>query len=867
MRHYKRQSSRGMFPREAMLSAVEMVENGSSIRKAASAQGVNYRTLSRYVKVKAATGTLDSASFGYGKVRQIFSDSLEAQIVEYLVHAARIFYGLTTTELRTLAYNLAIANGITNLPRNWSADSMAGIDWSKGFVDRHKHEIAIRTPEPTSIQRMTNFNVHNVSAFFSNLERVLQRGFSPDAIWNVDETGVTTVQRPCKVWAERGAKQVGSVVSQERGTLVTVCCGANAIGNHIPPFFVFPRVNVQQHWKLCAPPGSEMVGHPKATGWMTNENFCEFLKHFVKHTKPSAQQPVLLILDNHSSHISLEAVDYCKNNHITLLSFPPHCSHKLQPLDVSVYGPFKTFISQASDNWLRDKTNAGKGMSIHTIPSLVGIAFPKAFTTTNITAGFRATGIYPFDKSIFPPEAFVSASTTDRPLQAGGNEAHGTASCSRAEVSVAEHTTLAPTDKPNRNTRQSRETKCTPEMARPFGKRSPRKQARSGRMKKGKSQILTDTPVKAALEAERGASKKIAKKPLFTSSSRIQKGNGKSQTLKGMPLPVKAALEADKRRVDSKKTMRKKRQALSVVANSDDDNNIEQTDKPNGKERPTTTRKTKLGDQATKETCRPRPTKKRNAREPSPRAPRPLASRPPVPRQPIWKQKSGSTGYSLYSRELFTAPSMAVSSAEQAPAPPLSVWNSAMLQDSNTPLTGDAVLEQNNPEAEDLQLEQNDPEGPEQEQNNPEAENLQQEQNNPEGLQLMQNNPEAENLQQEQNNPEGLQLMQNNPEAEDLQLEQNDPEGPEQEQNNPEGPEQEQNNPEGLQLMQNNPEADDVQLEQNNPLQPVTSSIGAKSFYGHARTHKRRFQEDYPRQTVTSMNSKRKCHKPARYMD
>lgn len=125
MRHYKRQTSRGTFPREAMLSAVEMVENGSSIRKAASAQGVNYRTLSRYVKVKTATGTLDNASLGKGKVRQIFSDLLEEQIVEYLVHAARIFYGLTTTELRTLAYNLALANGITNLPRNWSADSMA----------------------------------------------------------------------------------------------------------------------------------------------------------------------------------------------------------------------------------------------------------------------------------------------------------------------------------------------------------------------------------------------------------------------------------------------------------------------------------------------------------------------------------------------------------------------------------------------------------------------------------------------------------------------------------------------------------------------------------------------------------------------
>jgi len=50
MRNYVCKSDRGKFPREAMLAAVGLVENGMSIRKAADAQGVNYRTLSRYAK-------------------------------------------------------------------------------------------------------------------------------------------------------------------------------------------------------------------------------------------------------------------------------------------------------------------------------------------------------------------------------------------------------------------------------------------------------------------------------------------------------------------------------------------------------------------------------------------------------------------------------------------------------------------------------------------------------------------------------------------------------------------------------------------------------------------------------------------------
>jgi hypothetical protein len=51
----------------------------------------------------------------------------------------------------------------------------------------------------------------------------------------MDETGVTTVQKPSKVVAQKGLKQIGAVTSQERGTLVTVVVAINALGNSAPP--------------------------------------------------------------------------------------------------------------------------------------------------------------------------------------------------------------------------------------------------------------------------------------------------------------------------------------------------------------------------------------------------------------------------------------------------------------------------------------------------------------------------------------------------------------------------------------------------------------------------------------------------------
>ena len=49
---------------------------------------------------------------------------------------------------------------------------------------------------------------------------------------------------------------------------------------------------------------------------------------FVEHVKPSKEDPVLLPLDNHASHLSIDVLNLAKGSGINILSFPAHCSHK-----------------------------------------------------------------------------------------------------------------------------------------------------------------------------------------------------------------------------------------------------------------------------------------------------------------------------------------------------------------------------------------------------------------------------------------------------------------------------------------------------------------------------------------------------------
>ena len=217
-----------------------------------------------------------------------------------------------------------------------------------------------------------------------------RHNFQPSDIWNMDETGVTTVHRPDRVVARQGFKQIGSLTSAERGTLVTLACAVSATGKSIPPYFVFPRVNFRDHFIINGPVGCKRGANP--SGWMKEEHFLDFLKHFVASEKCSTERPCLLLLDNHVSHLSIDGLNYAKENGIVMLSFPPHCSHRLQPLDRTVYGPLKRHVNTACDGWMLKIP--GKTMSIYDVHGIVATAYPAAATQANIQAGFRATGVF-----------------------------------------------------------------------------------------------------------------------------------------------------------------------------------------------------------------------------------------------------------------------------------------------------------------------------------------------------------------------------------------------------------------------------------------------------------------------------------------
>ncbi|KAG5893673.1 hypothetical protein JTB14_028827 [Gonioctena quinquepunctata] len=100
-----------------------------------------------------------------------------------------------------------------------------------------------------SLARATSFNRTNVTMCFAKLSNVLfSDQFETSRIWNMDETGVLTLLHPRRILAQKGAKQFGSITSEDRGEIITVAM--NAQGNSRPTMFLLPEKHVRDHFLL-----------------------------------------------------------------------------------------------------------------------------------------------------------------------------------------------------------------------------------------------------------------------------------------------------------------------------------------------------------------------------------------------------------------------------------------------------------------------------------------------------------------------------------------------------------------------------------------------------------------------------------------
>lgn len=125
---------------------------------------------------------------------------------------------------------------------------------------------------------------------------------------------------------------------------ITILSHVNAIGSSIPGFYLFKGKTQLKSYIYNCKLGACMETHPHA--WMTKDLFLNRIFHFAASVLDgvSLENKHLLILDGHGSHMALQTIEEANNFGIDLLRLLAYTTHKLQPLDFSVFGPFKNYF-------------------------------------------------------------------------------------------------------------------------------------------------------------------------------------------------------------------------------------------------------------------------------------------------------------------------------------------------------------------------------------------------------------------------------------------------------------------------------------------------------------------------------------------
>ena len=188
---------------------------------------------------------------------------MESDLAQHMKTLSDMFYGLTIEKCKEVAAEFATRNKL-KVPSSWDEKKKAGKSCWLGFKSRHN--LSVRSPEPTSLGLASAFNKFTVKEFFDNLAKVLNEyKFTAQQIVDVDETGPTNAQNPGKIVTARGVRNVESVTSAERGELVTAMYTICASGSVLSPCLFFPGYIIgiilsEENLKIVLDNAANLVG-------------------------------------------------------------------------------------------------------------------------------------------------------------------------------------------------------------------------------------------------------------------------------------------------------------------------------------------------------------------------------------------------------------------------------------------------------------------------------------------------------------------------------------------------------------------------------------------------------------------------------
>ncbi|XP_014788567.1 tigger transposable element-derived protein 1-like [Octopus bimaculoides] len=237
-----------------------------------------------------------------------------------------------------------MANTEDDIYDNIEADTEVNID------DSTETNIKIHiedSTEDTKVHIEANAEADMVAntSYVEKLKKmIVEGGYTPEQVYNVDETGLFWKRMPAGTFISNEEKSApGFKVSKDRLTLLV---GGNAAGNmKLKPLLVYHSENPKA-FKGYAKSNLPVIWRSNKKAWMTTSLFQDWFTNFfcpaieIYSAKRNISNKALLLLDNAPSH-PVNLNDLSDNVRVEFI--PKNTASLLQPMDQGVVALFKAY--------------------------------------------------------------------------------------------------------------------------------------------------------------------------------------------------------------------------------------------------------------------------------------------------------------------------------------------------------------------------------------------------------------------------------------------------------------------------------------------------------------------------------------------
>lgn len=372
--------------------------NSLSISETARKYGVGRSALSRRFNLKA------TSTAQYHDSTRLLNNAQERELLKYIRRLCERCLPPTPRIVANIAQELC--------------NKAPSKNWATRFVARHKDQLDARYLNTLDLARHKADSRASYEYYFDILSaRIEEYDILPENTYNMDENGflIGRLQKTQRVFTKDLYKQgklvgAGQDGSREWITVVATIC---ADGTSLSPTLIYKAVsgNLRDTWHDDFEPSRQSCYFTSSpNGWTSDELGYSWLTGlFEKETAVKAKKSWrLLFVDGHGSHVNMKFLNWCERHRILVAIYPPHSTHRLQPLDVSVFAPLAHHYSQGLDSLIRQSEGC-TAMSKRDFFAIFWPAFERAFTEKNIASAWSKTGILPFN----PQKVLSIFSTAD----------------------------------------------------------------------------------------------------------------------------------------------------------------------------------------------------------------------------------------------------------------------------------------------------------------------------------------------------------------------------------------------------------------------------------------------------------------------